>query len=119
MTKATRIRLMLVLAIAYDLEAEKTDVKTTFLNGELKEEISKKQPELRRKGFMVEGREDMVFQLKISIWIEEVPRQWYQWLNKYVAGQGFIRSDADHCACFRQQYNHFVILGSYVDNNFD
>lgn len=57
MAKMASIRLMLALAIAYDLEVEKMDMKTTFFNGKLKEEISMKQP----KGFVIEGREDMVF----------------------------------------------------------
>jgi len=57
MAEMASIRLMLALAIAYDLEVEKMDMKTTFFNGKLKEEISMKQP----KGFVIEGREDMVF----------------------------------------------------------
>jgi hypothetical protein len=64
MAKMASIRLLLALAIAYDLEVEQMDVKTTFLHSELKEEIFMKQPE----GFVVEGREDMVCWLKRSLY---------------------------------------------------
>jgi hypothetical protein len=55
--KVTSIMLLLLsLTIAYDLEVEKMDVKTTFLHNELKEKIFLKQP----NGFVIEGREYMV-----------------------------------------------------------
>jgi hypothetical protein len=62
--KMASIRLLLALAVSYDLEVEQMDMKTTFLHGELKEEIFMKQP----KGFVVEGREDMVCLLKRSLY---------------------------------------------------
>ena len=45
--KMTSIRFLLSLATAFDLEVEQMDVKTTFLHGDLNEEIYMKQP----KGF--------------------------------------------------------------------
>jgi hypothetical protein len=50
--KVASIRLLSVLAIAYDLEVEQMDTKTTFLHNELKEEIFMKQLDQ----FVVEGR---------------------------------------------------------------
>ena len=41
--------MLIALAAVYDLEINQMDVKTTFLNGELKEEIYIKQPD----GFVV------------------------------------------------------------------
>ena len=38
-TKMTSIRFLLSIAVAYDLEIEKMDVKTAFLHGDLEEEI--------------------------------------------------------------------------------
>ena len=49
--KVTSIRLLLSVAAAFDFEIEKMDVKTSFLHGDLEEEIYMKQPE----GFMVKG----------------------------------------------------------------
>ena len=45
--KVTSIRLILSVAAAFDFEIEQMDVKTTFLHGDLEEEIYMKQP----KGF--------------------------------------------------------------------
>ena len=47
----------------YDLELHKKDVKMTFLNGNLDEEVLKDQLE----GFVVERKEHMVCKLKKSI----------------------------------------------------
>jgi hypothetical protein len=48
----------------YNLELHQTDVKTTFLNGDLVENIYLAQP----KGFAVEGKERMRCRLKKSIY---------------------------------------------------
>eukprot|EP00253_Pinus_taeda_P014841 PITA_14841 len=45
------IRLLLSVFVAFDFEVEHMDVKTTFLHGDLEEEIYMKQPE----GFVVKG----------------------------------------------------------------
>ena len=37
--KMTSIRFLLSIVVAYDLEVEKMDVKTTFLHGDLEEDI--------------------------------------------------------------------------------
>jgi hypothetical protein len=44
------------LDATFDLEIEKTDVKTTFLHGDLEEEIYMKQPE----GFVEKGKKGLV-----------------------------------------------------------
>ena len=49
--KVTSIRLLLSIAASFDFEVEQMDVKTTFLHGDLEEEIYMKQP----KGFCSEG----------------------------------------------------------------
>ena len=43
-TKLTSISFLLSLATSYDLEIEQIDVKTTFLHGDLEEEIYMSQP---------------------------------------------------------------------------
>ena len=44
--------MLIALAAVHDLKIHKMDVKTTFLNGELEEEIYMEQPE----GFIVPGK---------------------------------------------------------------
>ena len=53
LTRITSIRMLIALAAEYGLEIHQMDVKTTFLNGELEEEIYIEQPE----GFVVPGKE--------------------------------------------------------------
>ena len=52
----TSIRAILSIAANMDLEVEQLDVKTTFLHGDLEEEIYVHQPE----GFMEKGKENLV-----------------------------------------------------------
>jgi hypothetical protein len=42
--KLTSIRFLLSIVVAFDIELEQMDVKTTFLHGDLKEEIYMKHP---------------------------------------------------------------------------
>ena len=72
--KVTSIRLLLSVAAAFDFEIEQMDVKTTFLHGDLEEEIYMKQPE----GFMVKGKKELVCRLKKSLYgLKQSPRVWY------------------------------------------
>ena len=48
-TRITSIRMLIVLAAVHDLKIHQMDVKTSFLNRELEEEIYMEQPE----GFIV------------------------------------------------------------------
>ena len=51
------------------------DVKTTFLHGDLEEEIYMKQPEV----FTVKGKKELVCKLKKSLYgLKQSPRMWYQ-----------------------------------------
>ena len=52
-------RIIMALVAHYDLELHQMDVKTTFLNGDLKEDVYMAQPE----GFVVEGKEHLACRL--------------------------------------------------------
>jgi hypothetical protein len=58
------IHVLLALATAYKLLVHQMDVKTTFLNGELEEEIYMQQPE----GFVVKGQESKMCRLIKSLY---------------------------------------------------
>ena len=56
------------------------DLKTTFLNGELTEEIFMKQPE----SFVEEGKDNIVCRLKCSIYgLKQSPRCWNAALDEH------------------------------------
>ena len=44
-SKKDSLHIILALVAHFDLELQQMDVKTTFLNGELEEEVYMKQPE--------------------------------------------------------------------------
>ena len=70
-TRITSIRMLIALAAVHDLKIHQMDVKTTFLNGELEEEIYMEQPE----GFIVPGKEKKVCRLVKSLYgLKQAPK---------------------------------------------
>ena len=66
--------IIMTLVAHYDLELHQMDVKTTFLNGNLEENVYMAQP----KGFVMEGNERLGCRLKKSIYgLKQASRQWY------------------------------------------
>ena len=63
-TKITSIRLLFALASIYKFHVHQMDVKTTFLNSDLNEEIYMEQPE----GFLLLGNEKKVCKLVKSLY---------------------------------------------------
>ena len=61
--KIISIRFLLSIVVSFDLEVEKMDVKTTFLHGDLEEQIYMKQLEV----FIVKGNKELVCKLKKSL----------------------------------------------------
>ena len=97
-----------------DLEIEQLDVKTTFLHGDLEEEIYMEQPE----GFVVAGKEHQVCILKKSLYgLKQAPRQWYKKFESFMTGLGYHKAQPDHCV-FMKRYaeGDFIILLLYVDD---
>ena len=76
-------RFLLSIDVAFDLEVEQMDVKTTFLHGYLEEEIYMKQPE----GFVVKGKKELVCKLKKSLYgLKQSPRMWCKKFDTYIIG---------------------------------
>ena len=68
--RAESIRTIIAHAANNKMLLHQIDIKTAFLNGNLKEEVFMKQPE----GFVVKGQEHLVCKLKKSIYgLEQSP----------------------------------------------
>ena len=73
-TRITSIRLLIAIAAIFDLKIHQMDVKTTFLNGNLEEEIYMDQPE----GFVEPGKESKVCTLTKSLYgLKQAPNLWH------------------------------------------
>ena len=71
-SRITTIRILIALASIHNLVVHQMDVKTTFLNGDLDEEIYMEQPE----GFIVKGQEHKVCKLVKSLYeLKQAPKQ--------------------------------------------
>ena len=72
--KLTSINVLMYLATPFDIEIEQMDVKTTFLHGDIEEEIYMKKSE----GFTLKKEKELVFKLKKSLCgLNQSPRIWY------------------------------------------
>ncbi|GJY43905.1 zinc finger, CCHC-type containing protein [Tanacetum coccineum] len=112
--RITTIRLLLALAAIHNLVIHQMDVKTTFLNGDLDEEVYMKQPE----GFIMPGNEHKVCKLVKSLYgLKQAPKQWHQKFDEVVLSSGFLLNQSDKCV-----YSKFdssgkgVIICLYVDD---
>jgi hypothetical protein len=111
--RLTTIRVLLSLAASHGLLVHQMDVKTTFLNGELEEEIYIDQPE----GFVVKSQEEMVCKLVKSLYgLKQAPKQWHDKFDKTLTSVGFVTNEADKCVYYRYGRGEGVILCLYVDD---
>ncbi|GJV84522.1 retrovirus-related pol polyprotein from transposon TNT 1-94, partial [Tanacetum coccineum] len=65
------------------------DVKTTFLNGPLKEEVYVSQPD----GFVDPHHPDKVYRLKKALYrLKQAPRAWFDKLSNFLVSKGFSKA---------------------------
>ena len=111
--RLTTIHVLLSLAASHGLLVHQMDVKITFLNGELEEEIYMEQP----NGFIAKGQEGKVCKLLKSLYgLKQAPKQWHEKFDKTLASAGFIVNEANKCVYYRYGGGDTVILCLYVDD---
>jgi hypothetical protein len=100
------------MAASYGLIVCQMDIKTTFLNEDLEEEIYMDQP----NGFMVRGEERKVCKLlKYLYGLKQAPKQWPVKFDRTSTSVGFVVNEADKCVYYRHGGGEGVILCLYVD----
>ena len=68
------------------------DVKSTFLNGVLMEEVYVEQP----LGYEKEGQEHKVCRLKKALYgLKQTPRAWYGRIDAYLLENGFEKCEGE------------------------
>jgi hypothetical protein len=89
------------------------DVKSTFLNGELEEEVYIEQPE----GFQLSENADYVCKLKKALYgLKQAPRAWYSRLDKYLQQAGFRKGSADNNLYIKVTQDSILLIEVYVDD---
>jgi hypothetical protein len=104
---------LLSLVSSHGLLVHQMDVKTTFLNGELDEEIYMEQP----ARFVANSQEGMMCKLLKSLYgLKQAPKQWHEKFDRTLTSVGFVVNEADKCVYYRYGGSKGVILCLYVDD---
>ena len=92
------------------------DVKTTFLNGVLEEQVYVEQP----LGFETHDRKTRVCKLKKSLYgLKQAPRTWYDMIDSFLKRLVFTKSKAYSNLYFKvEDGKPIMILLLYVDDLF-
>jgi hypothetical protein len=111
----TSIKVVISLVASMGWNIHQMDVKTTFLNGVIEEEVYIEQPQ----GFEVHSRDTHVCRLKKSLYgLKQALRAWYARMDNYLTRLGFSKSHADTNLCYNVVDNGLVILLLCVDDLF-
>jgi hypothetical protein len=112
-SKKDSLRVIMALVAHFDLELQQMDVKTTFLNGDLEEEVYMKQPE----GFPSSDGEQLVCKLKKSLYgLKQASRQWYLKFHNVISSFGFVENIMDQCIYLKVSGSKICFLVLYVDD---
>ncbi|GKE16164.1 retrovirus-related pol polyprotein from transposon TNT 1-94 [Tanacetum coccineum] len=89
------------------------DVKTDFLNSELKEEVYVSQPE----GFVDQDNPSHVYKLKKAVYgLKQAPCAWYDMLSSFLISQHFSKGVVDLTLFTRQAGNDLLLVQIYIDD---
>ncbi|GJU43859.1 retrovirus-related pol polyprotein from transposon TNT 1-94 [Tanacetum coccineum] len=82
------VRIFVAYAAYKSFPIYQMDVKTTFLNGPLKEEVYVAQPE----GFVDPDHPEKVYLLRKALYgLKQAPRAWYDELSNFLMSKGFTK----------------------------
>ena len=111
----TSIRAIMALAAKLGWKLHQMDVKITFLNGVVEEEVYVEQP----LGFETHDRETHVCKLKKALYgLKQAPKTWYGRIDSFLMSLGFTKSKADPNLYSKVEDGMQVILLLYVDDLF-
>ncbi|RVW57835.1 Retrovirus-related Pol polyprotein from transposon TNT 1-94 [Vitis vinifera] len=106
-------RVIMTIVAHFDLELHQMDVKTTFLNGDMDEDVYMEQP----TGFTEVGKEDLVCKLNKSIYgLNQASRQWYLKFDRIITQNGFKDNTVYRCIYLRVSRSSYIFLVLYVDD---
>ncbi|GKF25793.1 retrovirus-related pol polyprotein from transposon TNT 1-94 [Tanacetum coccineum] len=100
------VRIFVVYVAHKSFPIYQMDVKTSFLNGPLKEEVYVAQPD----GFVDPGHPEKVYRLRKALYgLKQALRAWYDELSNFLMSKGFTKGTIDP-TIFTIRYGEDILL---------
>nr|GFA09740.1 hypothetical protein [Tanacetum cinerariifolium]GFA09752.1 hypothetical protein [Tanacetum cinerariifolium] len=101
------IRIFIANAARRNMTIYQMDVKTAFLNGELKEEVYVSQPE----SFVDPDHPTYVYRLKKALYgLKQAPRAWYDTLSRFLLDNNFSKGVVDPTLFTHKTGKHILLV---------
>ncbi|GKA84542.1 retrovirus-related pol polyprotein from transposon TNT 1-94 [Tanacetum coccineum] len=101
------IRIFLAFAAHKNMVVYQIDVKTAFLNGNLREEVYVSQPD----GFVDPDNPNHVYKLKKALYgLKQAPRAWYDMLSSFLISQDFSKGLVDPTLFIRKEGKELLLM---------
>nr|GEZ51795.1 hypothetical protein [Tanacetum cinerariifolium] len=89
------------------------DVKTAFLNSNLREYVYVSQP----NGFVDPVKPNHVYKLKKALYgLKQAPRAWYDMLSSFLLSQDFSKGSVDLTLFIRKNENDLLLVQIFIDD---
>ena len=112
-SKKGSLRIIMALVAHFDFDLHQIYMKTTFLNGNIEEEVYMKQP----KGLFSSEGEHLICKLKKSIYgLKQVSHQWYLKFHEVITSFGFEEYIMDQCIYQKVSGSKICFRVLYVDD---
>jgi hypothetical protein len=107
------IRMLLTYATHHGFKLYQMDIKSTFLNGSIKEEVFVEQP----PGFESEGYPNHFYKLHKALYgLKQAPRAGYECLRDFLIENGFRIGKTDSTLFTRKMGKDLFVCQIYVDD---
>nr|GEY85572.1 hypothetical protein [Tanacetum cinerariifolium] len=107
------IRIFLAFASHMNMVVYQMDVKTAFLNGNLREEVYVSQS----NGFVDKDNPNHVYKLKKALYgLKQAPCTWYDMLSSFLISQYFSKGSVDPTLFIRRGGKELLLVQIYVDD---
>nr|GEZ63918.1 retrovirus-related Pol polyprotein from transposon TNT 1-94 [Tanacetum cinerariifolium] len=113
MARIEAIRIFIANAASRNMTVYQMDVKTDFLNDDLKEEVYVSQS----KGFVDPDHPTHVYRLKKALYgLKQAPRAWYDVLSRFLLDNSFSKGAVDPTLFTCKIGKHIILVQIYVDD---
>ncbi|GKD80928.1 retrovirus-related pol polyprotein from transposon TNT 1-94, partial [Tanacetum coccineum] len=112
-TRLEAVRIFVAYAAHKNFPIFQMNLKTTFLNGPLKEEVFVRQPD----GFVDPEFPNHVYRLKKALYgLKQAPRAWYDKLSLFLTEHHFTKGIVDLTLFTRRHEDDILLVQIYVDD---